>query len=936
MQNENSGKPWRGRVLVILLLLVGAIGLIVLLSMLAIDYLVDVYWFESLGYGFYYLQRKLYRYAVFAGVVALFFAIFFLNLRIAGRLLASPEKIATAAGGRPHRQRLLDRFRTGATLLYGGIALVLGILVALPAFHSWEKFLFFIFGPSSGVADPFFGRDISFYLFRYPVYTLLQEWLLIAFAVLLACVVIIYAMDSGFLTNYRRLSKGARYHLGALVMILILIVIWDFALQRYALVYDSSNLPTFSGPGYVQMHVTLPLIWATMILLAAVPLSLLVTLYTRRGKWVTIGLAAGLGLVLLLRGTDFPHRIVADYVVKPNQLSKEAPYIARNIEATLDAYRLNDVEMRDFIHERFPTDAPAREVQEMLRNIPVWDEETLEAVFQQLQELRAYYIFPPVSVARYSVNDRYHQVFLAPREIDYDNLPGSAQNWTNRRLTYTHGYGTVMVPASQDGGSPMTWFVRGVPPVAEYGLETRQPRVYFGLGAYDYVIAPNSSGELDYPQGNDNVMYTYEGNTGGVPIGSLFKKFIYAYYFKDKNIFFTTKTTRESKILYRRNILERVRHLLPYLRLDETPYSVQTPSGIYWFIDAYTTSTYYPAAAPYLTPDTDYNYIRNSVKIVVNAFDGSVDFYVYDETDPIVQAYQRMYPGFFKNKEDMPQELTAHVRYPKDIFNVQMRIYARYHQTDPSVFYQQEDLWTFADTIIDDRVVPFQPYYLTLNLIEEQRPDFLLLLPMMPRGRNNLSALALAGSDPPHYGRIVIYNFPKGELVYGPEQINAIINQDPEIAEMFTLWDQSGSSVRRGKMIILPFENSVLFIQPVYLIARSAIKIPELQRLIMSEGQVAVIESSLDAAYAKLQERIDAERQQLRRRYPGRAPVEGVPQATEQPTGPAESDSAPVERPKEPIEEPGGRNDGPPQEPGGLNERPADAPERAPASDEEQ
>ncbi|RJQ75978.1 MAG: UPF0182 family protein [Desulfobacteraceae bacterium] len=880
MQEANS-RRWGRKVRIALILLLAACASIVVLGMWGVDYLADIFWYDALGYRGYFFLRKLYRYGVFAAVIFLSFAFFFFNLRIAGRASNRPRNSAGSKSdpdAAAPKKLLPDRLQDASVPIYAAISLALGIMMALPAFQHWEKFLFFIFGPSMGIEDPYFGRDASFYLFRYPVFMLLQNPLRIALGVLLLSLFLVYGLNSGIFSQKGRLPKAARRHLGILILMLFLIEIWNAALQLFGLVYSNANLPTFYGPGYVQMNVTRPLLWMTMVLLAALAVALPAVLYSRRGKLVLAGLAIALALVLVLRSTDFLDRMVTEYMVKPNQLAKEAPYIAGNIEATLSAYRLREIEIRDYDYKRFPDQVPLSQVLDVLRNIPVWNEETLEAVFHQFQELRTYYVFAPVSVGRFTVGGKYQQVFLAPREIDYPNLPESAQNWINRHLTYSHGFGTVMVPASQDGGSPMTWFIRGIPPSSDYGLDTTQPRIYFGRENYNYVIVPNHSGELDYPLGETNVTNAYDGR-GGVPIGSLFKKLLYAYYFKEKNIFFTTKTHRNSRILYRRNIIERVRHLAPYLHLDRTPYAAQTANGIYWIIDAYTTSDAYPAATPYRTPATEFNYIRNSVKIIVDAYHGSIDCYVFDESDPIIRTYRRIYPGFFKSKEHMPADLRAHTRYPKDIFNFQMRIYARYHQTDPQVFYSQEDLWTFADTIKGGEVVPFQPYYLTVNLMEQNRLDFLLLLPMMPKDRNNLRALAFAGSDEPNYGKIVVYNFPKGELVYGPEQINAIINQDPQIAELFTLWDQAGSSVRRGEMIILPFGQSVLFIQPVYLISRSDVHIPELQRLIMSEGQVAVIESSLEDAYLKLQERIENERRQQHRRFP--IPVPGPPKPSQ-------------------------------------------------------
>jgi uncharacterized membrane protein (UPF0182 family) len=344
-----------------------------------------------------------------------------------------------------------------------------------------------------------------------------------------------------------------------------------------------------------------------------------------------------------------------------------------------------------------------------------------------------------------------------------------------------------------------------------------------------------------------------------VKISSLFRKFLFAYHLKNKNIFFSTKITDQSKLLFRRNILERIRHLVPFLQLDQTPYVAVTPKGIYWIVDAYTTADSYPASAPLGEEERSFNYIRNAVKIVVDAYHGSVNLYIYDEEDPIIRAYDRIYPGLFKTKAQLPADLRARVRYPKDLFDIQMRIYAKYHQTDPQLFYQQEDLWTFAEALGDNNTVPRQPYYVTLDLIESGKLDFMLLLPMFPKDRDNLRAMAIAGCDPENYGKLIITNFPKGELVYGPAQIDALINQDPEIAEQFTLWDQAGSQIVRGKMIILPLGNSVLFIQPVYLKATSRVSIPKLQRIIMSEGETVVMETSIQKAYDELKRRVDGQ-----------------------------------------------------------------------------
>lgn len=862
MENENPGKRrWGVRLIVVL-----AAAILLLLGLMAalmvwVDRLVDIWWFDALGYGLYYWQQLLYRYAVFAGVMLLFFLVFFLNFWIAARFLKDGPLPGQAPGGgqdRTRRRRLFTAFQTGSIWFYAPLSLVLSIPLALPLFRQWESFLFYIFSGSTGLRDPYFGKDIAFYLFSYPIYTLMQRRLLMALVILTAGLVLLYVAKNRLLGRpLLGFSRGARWHLSLLVLALFGFGIWEFMLQRYGLVYTTSHQDLFYGPGYVEMKVILPMIWACVVFLALTAVAVVVMIQRRRLYMTGLVVAVMLMAVLALRYTPLLPGLVQTYVVKPNEVEKESPYIAAQIRATLDAYRLNDIETRDFSYERLPAGEDAPKIDEVLANIPVWDQEILVEVYRQLQELRAYYTLPLVSVGRYRIEGSRQQVFLAPREIEFENLPGEAHNWINAHLTYTHGFGAVMTPASQVGGKPMTWYMQDIPPRSPFDLIPQQPRIYYGMETYNYSIVPNLAGEMDYPRGDSNVMTHYDGR-GGVPVSSLLRKFLFAYHLKNKDVFFSTKITEKSRVLFRRNILERIRHLVPYLRLDGTPYVAVTGKGIYWIVDAYTTSSRYPAASPPMETRA-FNYMRNAVKIIVDAYHGSVDFYIDDEDDPIIDTYKRIYPSLFKPMAALPDDLRPHMRYPTDFFDIQMQVYARYHQKDPRVFYQQEDLWTFTEVMIENRKMRLRPYYVTLDLIEANRMDFMLLVPLFPKNRDNLRAVAIAGSDPGRYGTLIIYNFPKGELVYGPAQIDALINQEPEIAEQFTLWDQSGSQLVRGKMIILPVGRSVIFIQPVYLRAASRVKIPELQRIIMSDGEVVVMETSVQRAYAELKRRVTRE-----------------------------------------------------------------------------
>lgn len=853
--------------------------LVLVFSVIVMEYLVNIWWYGSLGYEFYYWQRLLYRYVIFISVTIVFFLIFFLNFWIASRHLgtsAPPPSSLNPASLQVYKD-LLKMFRTGSLKIYTPLSLILTIPIALPLFKNWQAFLFYIFGQPCGLHDPVYGKDISYYLFKLPIYLLLQRRLMIAFLLLLIGLSTLYWLEKRLLSQKsEHLPKGARWHLSILVLLVFAIEVWGYLLKVYSLLYNTDHEPLFFGPGFVEMRFILPLIWLSLFLLIGTALALVYYMNTRKGTVILAGFTLLFALSIGARYPGFLPSVIEKYIVKPNEITRERAYIVNNIKATLAAYDLDHVEVRDFSPERIPIETTTPDLGPILRNIPVWDGELLDKVYQQLQELRTYYTFPSVSVGRYTVNHHYQQVFLAVRELNYDRLPAGARNWINEHLTYTHGYGIVMTPAAQGGNEPMTWFIQGIPPRSDYGFKIQQPAVYYGLESYNYVIAPNRAGEIDYPKGDDNVMTSYSGS-GGVPIGSLFRKFIFAFYFKEKNIFFTTKTDAHSRILFRRNIVDRIRTLTPFLLLDKLVYPVVTHKDIYWIQDAYTTSDWYPYSAPYTTVRGPINYIRNSVKIVVNAYTGKVNYYVFDPKDPIIRAYERIYPGLFKPMSAMPAVLRKHIRYPKDLFDIQMHIYAKYHQTDPDVFYQQEDIWQFAGTFSTlEESGPIKPYYLTLDLIHPNKLDFLLVCPMIPKGRDNLRALPIVGCDGKDYGKIIIYNFPKGQLVYGPSQIYALINQDTTIAQQFTLWDQIGSKVARGKMILLPVGKNMIYIQPVYLYSSTEVTIPQLQRLIMSDGQNVSMKPSLEEDFDDLQQRALQEVERIGRRFGPEADI--VPQ----------------------------------------------------------
>jgi uncharacterized protein len=609
----------------------------------------------------------------------------------------------------------------------------------------------------------------------------------------------------------------------------------------------------------------------------------------RQGFKVLLASAVLFFLALGARYSPFLPNLVQQYVVKPNEISREWPYIANNIKATLAAYDLDRVERRDFHVEPMEWYQKAPIIRTNLRNIPVWDQEVLLEVFQHLQELRTYYKFPGVDVDRYTVNGVYQQVFLAPRELSMTDLPPAVRNWINERLKYTHGFGAVMTPAAQGGEEPMTWFIQDIPPQSEYGFKIAQPAIYFGLLNYGYVIAPNESQELSYPTAEGDRLSDYHGKDG-IYVHSLFRRLLFSLYFKERDILFTGKTLPDSRILIRRNVIERIKTLTPFFLLDQDAYIVVTERGLFWIQDAYTTSTHYPYSQPH---GNRLNYIRNSVKIVVDAYNGTVDYYLADERDPIIQGYNRMYPGLLKPLSQMPDDLKKHVRYPKDIFAIQVDIYAKYHQYDPGVFFRQEDLWESPEIIHNRKPERMKPYFLTLNLISQDKFEFIQVSPMTPMARTNLRSLMVVGCDGENYGKVFAFDFPKGMLVFGPSQIDAFIDQNTKIAQQFTLWNQLGSQVERGKMILIPVPGGIVYIQPVYLKAATGVAIPQLQRIILNKGEVTVMEPSLEQGVASLDKRMTELSGRARHRLDAAGPADIKP-ATPGPTEQNEKPPAPA------------------------------------------
>ncbi|UEC41813.1 MAG: conserved membrane protein of unknown function [Methanothrix sp.] len=732
------------------------------------------------------------------------------------------------------------------------IVVLISIFFGITAQYGWERVLLALNAQAFGMADPLFGNDIGFYVFTLPL--IWSLWYAIFGAVLINLAItagtyvylhadrlILGPEERDYAEIAKSIPERALAHLTALLGILALLFSIRYLLDRYELLFSGGGV--VYGAGYADVFAKLPFLYvfATVALVSA--LLLFVFAAGKRSPKIPLAIAVlvvGAGAV----GTIYP-MVIQQYSVAPNELTMERPFIAYNIDHTRLAYGLDDVVVRDFQVDYNLTGSDISRNVETIDNIRIWDWRPLLTTYKQLQEIRLYYEFLDADVDRYVIDGRKRQVMLAAREISTDRLPEQAKTWQNIHLFYTHGYGIAMSPVNTatEEGLP-EYFIKNIPPESTVGRIDR-PEIYYGEGRKDYVIVKTNVLEFNYPMGDQNVYTTYAG-TGGVVLDPLTKALI-AYRYMSPKILLSKELTAESRIMIHRNILERARTVAPFLAYDRDPYIVLADGRLFWIIDAYTISDRFP----YSEPTGGFNYIRNPVKVVIDAYNGTVDYYVIED-DPIIRAYEAIFPDLFKPIESMPESLQAHMRYPVDLFRVQAGIYQNYHMTDPQIFYNKEDAWETPMEMYQGRRQPMDPYYVIMKIPEsEVGEEFMLIQPFTPRTRNNMIGWMAAICDQPNYGKILVYRFPKDQLVFGPMQIEARIDQSTEISEQLTLWDQMGSTVIRGNLLVIPVENSLLYIEPIYLRADIG-ELPELRRVVVAYGNRLVMEESLEVALGKI------------------------------------------------------------------------------------
>ena len=848
---------------------------LILILVLSFNWIVNVYtdwlWFNELAYESVWLTQWVVRLAVF--VVAFIVAALLL---LANWLPARRRAIRNTS---PFNPQFLKP--SAVAWLITGLALFLAFTFASAAASQWEELLLFINRVPFDLQDPIFNKDIGFYLFELPVFEFVQGWLMSLVFVALLGIIPLYAINQ--LPDIQRgrwrpqESVDLRRHVALLGGLFLSLWAIGYLFDIYGLLYSPRGV--VFGASYTDVNASLWALRAQFIFMALTAVAVFFNFFRFSVRPVLITGGLWLAATFILGGI-YP-TVLQRYSVEPNEIEREGPYIEHNVNFTRRAFNLDKIEVRSWESVTGLSEKDLEFNEEVVNNVRLWDYRPLQRTYDQLQALRPYYQFSQIDIDRYEIDGEIRQVMLAGRELNKDNLP--APSWVNRNLEFTHGYGIVMNPVDSitPDGQPK-FFIQDLPPQSIIDLQVERPEIYYGELTNDAVYVNSAREEFSYPSGSDNVYNHYEGD-GGVLLDSFLKRAAFAIRFGDANVLLSDEIDSGTQVQFHRQIQERVRQIAPFLAMDGDPYIVALDDRLVWIQDTYTISSKYPYSTP--TP-LGFNYIRNSAKVVIDAYDGEVDFYISDPEDPIIQAYDKALPGLFKPFAEFPPELISHIRYPQDMFDIQGDQFLAYHMTDNRVFYNKEDLWAIPMEIFDGAEQPMEPYYVYMRLLEEEDPEYLLIQPFTPSGKQNMIAWMAARNDPEHYGQLVVYELPKQELVFGPLQVEGRIDQEPEISQQFSLWDQRGSRVIRGNLLVIPINDSFLFVEPIYLLSDTS-ALPELKRVIVaSDTRIAMRETLQEALIALLA--VD----------PDEAPI--VPPAGE-PVAPVDEGQTAVPTPSAPL-----------------------------------
>ena len=822
------------------LILLGFVFLILPLFFTVLNLYTDWLFFTETGYTSVFIKTLSTKIStgLSFGIVFLFFVL--VNITIANRTNFPQRDISVIEGViNPFRAGGIERVIKPLTIIAG---VARSIFAAQWGALRWEDFLLFKNSLAMGTNDPLLARDVGFYLFKLPFIESLNGFAGFTLVLTIIAVAANYFFRGGIFISERLISIDSKVkkHIGILAGLVILNIGFGFYLDTFRLLFSEHG--AVFGAGYMDIHAKL---YFYRILIFITPFAGIVFMagIVRGSRRLTFLPPVLVSAVYIIGIVAYPY-VLHKFKVAPNELALETPYIEQNIKFTRLGYNLNKIEVKPFDVNYNLSGKDIEKNDATIKNIRLWDHSPLLRTYSQLQQIRTYYKFADVDNDRYAINGEYMQVMLAPRELSYNDLP--SKNWINERLIFTHGNGITLGPVSRISREGLPEFIiKDIPPVSEVDLKVTRPEIYYGELSNNYVIVKTKVPEFSYPTSEGNVYTTYEGS-GGVRLGSLFKRALFSVKFKTEKILLSSDISGESKILYYRNILDRVRTVAPFLLFDQDPYMIVTKDGrLVWIVDAYTVSSRMPYSKP---TERRINYIRNSVKVVIDAYNGSLGFYVSDPSDILIKVYSKIFPDIFKSFQEMPDELRQHIRYPHRLLQIQASMFAAYHMTDPKVFYNKENLWevpAFGEVLME-------PYYTIMKLPGEKKEEYILLLPYTPAKRDNLAAWFAARCDEPNYGELLIYTFPRDRLIFGPKQVDARINQDSYISQQLTLWDQRGSEVIRGSLLVIPIERSLLYVQPLYLAAADKVGLPELRRVIVAYENDVVMEENLELALQRL------------------------------------------------------------------------------------
>jgi uncharacterized membrane protein (UPF0182 family) len=818
----------------------GIVVVVIFSSRTALSYYVDALWFGSLGYVEVFRKTLTLQWAVFAAFFVVTFLLlygWFLALRWAYQS-DLPDEYMMVVGGQPLKLPVARILR----LLGLVVSLLIAFVTGASVMTEWLTFALYWYAPRmiGGAVDPIFGKPINFYLFTLPAWQFIAGWLLTL--AVIGCVIAVFFV---FVTGSTRMLAGRRGRYISLpwrgfsiaFAFLLLILAMRAYIARFERLFDEHTI--FSGVTYTDAHVMLPgmlAVCAALVLGAGIATINVVS--APRVRWLVAAVAPAVVCYFVLQICGW---YVSSFIVKPNELVRERPYIAYNIELTRQAYGLERLAQHEFPAETTIEAADAGNNQATLQNIRLWDWRALQDTLRQIQEIRTYYDFPDIDIDRYEINGTMRPVMLASRELNVEKLPESSRNWINEKLIYTHGYGITMNPVNGFTSEGLPTLILSNMPIQSTvpNIVVKRPEIYFGELTNTDVYVKTRQQEFNYPQGQTNSLTSYEGN-GGILLGGFFRRLLIASDRGDlTKLPFSDDVNGESRLLMRRNVRDRVATLAPFLTYDSDPYIVVGDDGrLSWIMDAFTTSDSYPYSSPYTLSSTPINYMRNSVKVVIDAYDGTTTFYVFDSQDPLIAAYRQIFPALFKDAAAMPPALRKHVRYPELLLKLQAAVYGLYHMTDPQVFYNREDLWSVASELGMDesgqqKTQAMEPNFVLMKLPGEGAVEFVEILPFTPANRNNLIGWIAGRSDGDKYGTSVVYDFPKTKLVDGPLQIEARIDQNAQLSGQLTLWNQQGSHVRRGTLLVIPCGHALLYAEPIYLQAERS-PMPELRLVVLA------------------------------------------------------------------------------------------------------